>query len=703
MLNELYALSNVLRSTGIDTIGAPIPEYVPLPRVKKNAPCLRLWLKSDGKVGGIEELGTELVSTLRKYGNNQASFPAFNIAPLFRITDKQQINEVDEMIKNNALFDFHKVQTWCVNDNWNEKKLRTIYRCLNECPNKLLRILEMQDVVSENPMSELIYLVNSYLRDNDHNFRSLLEEYVLNKLKLREDVSTLLFILFHKGDQSKKSVDDSGSLSIILDIYDWHKYEYPVASASTSSWLYDILLKSYTRRTTPIVGQDAFGAAFSVVGKRMPSVRLQKFDVTLRSMFSEHKCQLRYGVADDASYPIAVENRNTIGAALEWISEPEKEGIMWNAIDENELVFVYPSTIPTVPVKLASLFGSSRIDKSIVQEARFEAVSKRVIRAINGLLPEEKPRNIQLFLLRQIVPLLSKRAKVTLNRNFTTDWLLFSAENWQNGCYNIPSMDFSEKLTPFPLQVSRIVNNVWKQSGELANQEKTEVKRMQHYQGIELLLDHGQQNMIQYYLRILLSHSLGLFKYLGNSEHSGKKVADKSRMSTAYVLSVLGLLLYKSGYTKEVYMENAAYLVGQILKISDGLHAYYCKIVRDGSIPPQLAGNAMFVAATETPVQALAQLGTRMAPYIAWATQYQTKCIKDEGKKSGLAGWYLGLYQDISDKLHKSLSDTTRFDDFGKAQVFLGYLASLPKREKSAADDAANEDDTMNGAEGEQK
>jgi hypothetical protein len=78
-------------------------------------------------------------------------------------------------------------------------------------------------------------------------------------------------------------------------------------------------------------------------------------------------------------------------------------------------------------------------------------------------------------------------------------------------------------------------------------------------------------------------------------------------------------------------MENNPYLIGQILKVSDELHTLYCKVVRGGDVPPQLAGNSVFIAATETPVQALSQLRLRMNPYIAWAKQYRTKSVDEKG------------------------------------------------------------------------
>jgi hypothetical protein len=304
------------------------------------------------------------------------------------------------------------------------------------------------------------------------------------------------------------------------------------------------------------------------------------------------------------------------------------------------------------------------------------------------------------------------RSKVVFNRNYSPVWLMRSAKEWQEGCKNIPGMNLwtwpakksdadstkklspvlLELLTPFPLQVPRIVNNVWKQNGDLA-QGKTAVKSMQYYQGMELLLDAAQENVIRYYLNILLSHAAGLVQYIGDQQH--RKLASPYRQTkeVGWVLSVLGLLLCKGNYKMEDYMENTAYLVGQTLKISDELHALYCKIVREGDIPPQLAGNSLFVTATETPVQAIAQLGVRMHPYIAWAERCSHR--KDD-QKSGLAGWYLKLYGEVLKKLQPVLTDKMRFDDFAKAQVFIGYLAAFPKSVKGEA----NVDDHTDTAQG---
>ncbi len=141
-------------------------------------------------------------------------------------------------------------------------------------------------------------------------------------------------------------------------------------------------------------------------------------------------------------------------------------------------------------------------------------------------------------------------------------------------------------------------------------------------------------------------------------------------------------------------MKNQAYLIGQLLHISDELHAHYCNVVRDGSIPAQLVGNALFVTAQETPTQALSQVSARVVhPYIAWAKQYQYKNIEEKGKESRKAGWYLRLYTETADQLFLSeLTEKTRFTDLEKAELFLGYLASFPKKENTTQNNGENND-----------
>lgn len=692
MLNELYELSNTLKDIKINT-EEWYREYKPLPKASQKAPCYRVWLAGDGTVFNMEELNPELVQAVRKYGNNQGTFPAFNIAPLYRITDERKKKKLEDIKKDNSLLDFREIKSWCVEDNWRESLIRKVKFCLNDIPQRLPDKIEKHGPVEKNAAIDLIQRVSDLSTRTDYSFRIAIKNLVFEKLEGREDVNLALAILFHEGNpKAKEPEKDCGTLSIILDIDNWKQYGHPIVSEFTTAWINDILLKSDQSVNNSLVSdgeEDAFGMPFSHVGEPMPGVKLNGFEVTLRSMFSGQPCQYRYGKIEDDSYPITKENRSHIKRSLEWLSQADKEGITWKQADKNEIIFAYPSKISKVPLKIASFFAQQQDNNGKKPAARFEEIAKEFIVTLKGMSPADVPEDLQIFSIRKMD---KARSKVVFTRNCTTEWFIQSADKWQKGCRNIPDIWFFNSLIPFPLQVARIVNNVWKQDGKLANTGKTTVKRMHYYQGMELLLDPDQESRIQYYLEILLSHSSGLVKYAGNLQHSRVAYDDKrakrdeSERELSLLMPVFGLFLYKCGHKKEDYMENTAYLLGQILKISDELHTLYCNVVRDGSIPPQLAGNSMFVSASETPVQALAQLSTRMNPYISWAKQYRTKNIMEKGKESWKAGWYLSLYEEVANKLNNSFTDSVKFDDFNKAEVFIGYLASFPKKDKPGAD-----------------
>lgn len=689
MINELYRLSGTLQKKGIsrqDWHG----DYKPLPKVTSKAPCIRIWIAEDGTVSDYEKVSTELVQLLRKYGNNQGSFPAFNIVPLYRITDSNEISYLNEVERGNVNPDVEKIRTCCKENNWESKNIKKINRCLYDIPKKLLGIISSSERHEDNVVSQLAYLTLNFSDESCKHavtFRESLEKCIFSKLQKNEDVDISLSMLLHEGDSKKLSKKDKGSnMSVILDVQDWKRYGYPVANANTTIWLNEVLLTSIQNIKEECNNDiDAFGTCFVNPNRPMPNVKLSGFEVILRSMFRGQPCQWRYGKIDDGSYPISETNRSLIKSSLEWASNIEREGITWQKIDKNEIVFVYPSELPEVPIKYASIFGPKVSENKNITEKRFENVAREFIKTFNGIPTNEKPDFIQILTIRKID---KGRSKVIFTHNTSPEQLMNSAIAWDRGCQNLPSMSIGERIVPYPLQIAKVINNIWKQDGELA-QGKNIIERVKHYQGIELMLDILQKDMFQNFLHILITSSSGLIKYMGNISHgkrefqngSAEKRFNRLKQEISFIFSILALLLYKCNERKENYMENMAYLVGQLLHISDEMHALYCIVERKGDVPPQLAGNSMFVTARETPNLAISQLSVRISPYIMWAKQYRYKNIQEKGKESWKAGWYLSLFEITSNKLSQVISDVTRFNDYEKAQLFIGYMASFPKKE----------------------
>ena len=701
MINELYNLAKALDREGIKGIEWH-RKYKKLPNVTAKSPCIRIWLADDGTVCGMESLTREHADTLRKYGDNQSSFPAFNISPLYRVVDADAIDELEKMEAGRYRPDIEKIKSWCSVNNWIKGAPVQMRRCLKDCPENLLKLLHLEDKETGNVIAKLAKLCQKSCADVADDFRTSLEHCAFEKLKSGEDIALVLALLFHKGSPGKAHDKDTGNkISVILDVKNWQSYGYPVSCEHTTDQFNEMLLASEKPGKIDAVGEqaDAFGMPFVNPGEPMPSVKLGGFDVTLRSMFDGQPCQHRYGQINDGSYPIAAENRSAIKRSLEWISDlSDRQHVTWEKIDKNEIAFVYPFQLTKVQLKFISIFGYRPSGNAKKAEVRFEEISKEFEKVFRGLPTNQKPEMLQVFTIRKMD---KARSKVIFTHNTTPEQLIQAADNWSIGCRNLPELDLGECITPFPLKVADIVNAVWKQNGERAD-GKTPVSRMKYYQGMELLLDILPPAALHYFLHIQMKNISGLIHYLGNRIHCGGKCETKAecghlnqqKADAARACSVLSLLLFKCNIRKENYMKEFSYLLGQLLHVSDELHILYCKVKRDGDIPPQLAGSALFVTSGEMPYQALSQLSVRMNPYISWAKQYKHKSIDKKGEESWHVRWLLSLFKQLSDQIMPQMDQTIRFGDFEKSQLFIGYMASLPKKKQA---DQETETDNITG------
>ena len=133
-------------------------------------------------------------------------------------------------------------------------------------------------------------------------------------------------------------------------------------------------------------------------------------------------------------------------------------------------------------------------------------------------------------------------------------------------------------------------------------------------------------------------------------------------------------------------MENVPYLIGRFLNLADGLHAIWCRNVKEKDpLPSQLLGSSLFASFQIGPVQAFASSALRIKPYLDWAKTNQTKDV-------ALSRWYIGEIGRIAASI-KNLGIPVRLSDLDKAEMLLGYLASSDKSitdqtESSDSDDS---------------
>ena len=133
-------------------------------------------------------------------------------------------------------------------------------------------------------------------------------------------------------------------------------------------------------------------------------------------------------------------------------------------------------------------------------------------------------------------------------------------------------------------------------------------------------------------------------------------------------------------------MNESAFQLGRFLRVADEIHRLYCEVVRNGDIPPELCGSSALTATLENPTQALAQLSQRSAPYLKWANAQHGEHKIKSGEKSipavSLVRSWLNKWSPIAEMLHEK-NWPARPSPEERAQIFLGYLSSFPKSEKT--------------------
>ena len=679
MLNELYHLSVALEKAGISPRDW-YDDFMLLPKATPKKPCYKILLGSGGSITGIEPMKEGLAAHLRKWEpSNGNSFPGFNIQPLYRIANEDRKKRLKKWREGKEPIDVVDLKNWCTetqSQNWDARTSKKLSKCLGETPDQLR---QQCGEVPENFVSvKKLFERVSVWKGNDAGFFQALESCIWATLEKGQNVSFLLPVLVYEGSSGKKPEDDRGSISVFMDVPDWE--EFPVANEETIGWINIRLLQTHASIVIKADNQvdDAFGFESNEHENKLPEVKLPIIGgVKLRAMNSESPCQYRYGTIDAKSFRIGAGSRKRAKGALEWLGSDEREGATWGRTDGKELIFAYPAILPKVPIMLAACLGARKADDS---EARFENYAKDVVKSLKGLALSLKDIELRVFSLRKMD---KARTKVVFHRNYSAQRLEDAAKEWQQGCSNIPSMRMkvwgkekgeivlSSTETPFPLQIAECLNRVWKQDGTT----KCEVKAAQKSDGIELLLDEsGIQRVVPHLLTVALQNGKGLFLSLGNSLHRNEVFKlDGFNKHKQLMPAILGLLLWKLGIGKEAYMNNPPYLVGRLLKLADELHTLYCKEVRNNSLPPQLLGNALMVAALNSPIQALAQLALRIAPYLGWAKTNATE-------SAGLSRYVLKEFGLLEGKL-RDMTLPARLDDPGRAQLLLGYISSNAQTE----------------------
>lgn len=683
MINELYELSEAMRECGIhETVYAPNYSAVSY----KNCVCISLM---EGSICEISSITNAQKAIIRNYAStSNGGFPCVKLAPLYRITAKDVIQLIaackrkPENLNDTVI---SKLESVCTesNNNW-----------IADAAQKYQRAFSFAHTINarmkDDPCEAFRILVDEIDQFNDPDrLHKELSRVGIEMLRARENVSLMLDLLFNCTDPDNHS-DSSGEISILFNAEKLYSMGMPVTSARFTDELNRKLLSAESHQnsidalTSPL---DAFGVPFRQNDDVMPNIKIGAgFYVKIRTMNKDIPCLHRYGKEGSATFPASCDVRRNLQMALNYISKRENKDKTWMCIDTidgkpHDILFAYPLNVTQTPDHFASAFR--RPQNSSISFT--EKAKKFILQLKTPRNPSKDSyaKDIRIFVLRRLnVKNNSGRTKVVYTRQTDPDELERSSEAWTLGCTNLPQFPFGAPEVPYPLDIADTLNCPWKQDGTLAS---TKFKPVPQYHGMELLLEPTMS--VRSDLHMLTENAVPA------SACWGKLITEKDLHHPVWdnvkkILALLGLFLYRNGIRKEDYMDNLPYLYGQLLKAADALHAQYCKVVRKGDIPPQLVGGGLFLSAAEAPVRTLNVLSQRIMPYYQWAKSYR---LKDE-PESRLVGWLYQTCEKIAMKIGQNWTIQTRLNEEEKAQMFIGYLAAFPQKEKDAK---KSEEDTV--------
>jgi len=651
MLSESYMLLKTLKDNKIN-----LPDYHP--RVKSPgqsfAPTIKVSLDNKGIVKAVEELTEEEMFSLWTIREgNQNSFPIIRLPIPFRVLKEKDKSLLKRLRQIKA------------------KELRT----LPNLPEKLNQFAESFSSACEN-IDVLLHSISNKITEASKNNR------------FNKDLADKII----KGPRESQ-------IQLAFDLANKSIYYKEIRNSLEDALPFEIIEKK--RKFDNISSECAFSCKQDVLRAPFPKV---KFPILNRefpvfSMFKEAKCNYRYGLIDHEIIPLSRSESVNIAKALLWITDSTRFEKTWRGIARGEyekrgrrkiykrdLLLVYVDGKPDISVNVANIFGTDQ--DSIVKQ--FETDAKTVCDTLDGVAKITPKSKLNLFVLRDVS---QGQVQVVISNSFSVSNFIESAKRWQQTIKNnLPEIDLilppdqksgkaiiAEPPVLYPEEIVKILSKKYIRQGL----DVREVKGIAFSEVLDFMFrKEGKWNEVSKKMLILTIYNyapllVGVFG-AKNSCDNGKfqKYLPQFRKDALRAVSLLGLILDANNRKKEVYMKDAAFKIGGFLALADILHKDYCIVVRKGSLPPSLIGNAMMPHTFDNPRLAIGDIADRMRVYTGWAKTAKVTDDNEERKFAVLeAKKTLIRYEPLAEQLHK-LGLPDQCDEKMKAEILLGYLAS---------------------------
>jgi len=703
MLNEMMVLRRTLRELGVSTKS----RHPDIQMLGKGSPLLRVFLTFDGKVAAVEVVSKELAPEYWTFRDgNKNSFPHIRFKPAMRRGADQET--ISEMVKGRKSLKYRRDSYLALRERLPLTIEQTI-SWLGESHRSKIRDRGTAVRASSYPSAQIFAeLVEAFLKTEDHALLVQIEAAAAEQLVTDPSDDLLLLASRLSFSEPRDSKDTKADCDVLFDFEssgDYSRAANPQMVAVLSSALASATV-SDSETICALSGQST-----QLVASTFPKARMGSLGPTV--LFSRNEdipSAHRYGFFDAASMPVGIKIASELQAAVEELVSGDREQKTWTKIpSEKPKKKNKPSPLDLLVCHIPALPDLGIVNALALSEASFEVLGHRIAElttGTNGYIPPSA--RIDIFIFRRID---KGNVKTIFSSSVTLEAFQAAIALWQQASGNTPLVSLlipvkkgeaAVAFTPRTLTPGQIVR-LTRQSYHHDGLDSYEASGLSFSEAFSLVMrtQANSQATLRRILRLALTRFAPLLIGIGHVRSRQFKSSSKpdmeafkpeSRRDALDAISLMGALLFQLDIKITKYMNTPAYLLGQLLAGSDFLHRGYCLDVRGGNLPPKLIGNTALTTAEKNPQSALNQLSRRWPPYNGWATKRRRDDFKQmieqaktEGDKGRLrmirdGAWAPVNMAPLAAALAESLTDE-RPDDTFRAQLFLGYVAGLPRSE----------------------
>ncbi len=728
MLNELLTVERGARQAGVD-----MAQLHPDVKDCRRIPTLLIRLDADGHVASVRPVSPEVkLWTLRD--GQQNSFPFIQPrSPLLAvpIDNERRKRAVDRKNKDRrvvllALADEVDLSAGEFDD-WPGAGL--LIR-LRERQKQLAALNGTDAGVVLATIDRFLLACSPRHDDNPHRLLHEVTKQLLTELRqsAQDDwLEVAIALLLGKFDIQTKKWKSIGAL-----LFEADGFQLPIFESHIAIRVSGILMETETDQ-----GKEGIcgltGDKGTLLSGNFPQPNLPVLGQTyLFAKNAEIPANDRYGRFAAGAMSVGKDTAIRLAAAFRSMTIQERRGVTWRDVPgevpkQNDLLLAFVEAALDAPAAGTLTEGEGDADYSEEDPgaapeasesvAAFEKRTERLIEAVRGKIKGDFRRTpVHVAVFRKVDP---ANRKVVYAGSAAVAELYDAATGWAAGERNVPPWltlpvlrKGETKPHPMapphvaPLGVVAFSKQIFLRNGKQPDGNKKEQVGLPAAEAMGLFLAppglsmYPTRRRVERILRMVLARRTALISGTAQALLKGTNFAkDIDRREALRTVTLLGVLLHKLARTKEAYMGDMAFKLGQLLAAADVVHAGYCADVRGGVVPLSLLGNQVFTMAQTTPVKALALLSRRWKPYDGWAKKADRerdragKLVTSKNAEEKQRGWNIKRalrhareMRPIADELHASLAGCEVNDTF-RAELLLGYIAGLPKAQKEDGSD----------------